>query len=250
MGHRALLNSSPNAKFPATEEQLRVMSELPGRAFQADGFVPIFWLAMFGTDDVRDTPSPHLVCSKRNALNTLDRRRSGIERLVGPRFAQLLVQFVDLIQAEMGPYLIVRLDELAGASDNIDDFDDALRAALLAMGSLTMATQKPTPAVQAVFASFCGMAKGWQKKDHATTIVSGEATGWPETPEESAWRQAIAGHPTEDFLPFDVTAQLGAGDLVRHPKFGDGVVTEVRGPEKAEILFQAGSKTLACNKAG
>lgn len=246
MGHHAYLGSSPFPELPATEEELRVITEHPGRAFTADGFVPIFWLAMFGTDDVGEDPAPHLVRSKKDALATLERRRTGIELLVGPRFSQLLAQFVDLVEAEMGPYILVRLGDLAARSESPDDFAAELRAALMAIGVLTMAREKATPAVQKVLASFCALEKGWAKKDNATTRVSGEAPGWPETPEESTWRRALLGHPPEDFKAFGVNVALVPGDLVKHEKFGNGIVTSMRGPEKAEILFRAGPKTLAC----
>lgn len=246
MAHRVYMGSSPFPELPATEEELRVITEHPGRAFTADGFVPIFWLAMFGTDDVGEDPAPHLVRSKKDALASLDRRHSGLALLLGPRFTQLMAQFIDLVEAEMGPYILVRLGELAARSESPDDFSAELRAALMALGALTMAREKATPAVQKVLASFCGLEKGWQKKENATTRVSGEAPGWPETPAEAEWRRAIQGHKPEDFKAFGVSVALVPGDLVKHEKFGDGVVTSMRGPEKAEILFRAGPKTLAC----
>ena len=61
----------------------------------------------------------------------------------------------------------------------------------------------------------------------------------------STWERAIAGQPTNAFKPYSVKSLLGQGELVRHPKFGDGVVARVIDRAKVEILFQDGTRTMA-----
>lgn len=61
----------------------------------------------------------------------------------------------------------------------------------------------------------------------------------------STWEKAIAGQPTGAFKPYSVKLLLGQGELVRHPKFGDGVVARVIDRAKVEILFQDGPRTMA-----
>lgn len=61
----------------------------------------------------------------------------------------------------------------------------------------------------------------------------------------SSWEKAIAGQPTGAFKPYSVKVLFGAGELVRHPKFGDGVVARVIDRAKVEILFQDGPRTMA-----
>jgi len=61
----------------------------------------------------------------------------------------------------------------------------------------------------------------------------------------SSWEKAIAGQPTSAFKPYSVKVLFGAGELVRHPKFGDGVVARVIDRAKVEILFQDGPRTMA-----
>src|SRR4051812_24503174 len=41
---------------------------------------------------------------------------------------------------------------------------------------------------------------------------------------QQAWEHAIAGQPAGAFKAYRVTNTFGAGELLRHPKFGDGVV--------------------------
>lgn len=59
------------------------------------------------------------------------------------------------------------------------------------------------------------------------------------------WEKAIAGQPTGAFKPYSVKGLFGQGELVRHSKFGDGVVARVIDRAKVEILFQDGPRTMA-----
>lgn len=61
----------------------------------------------------------------------------------------------------------------------------------------------------------------------------------------SNWEKAIAGQPTGAFKAYSVKSAFGAGELVRHPKFGDGVVSKVIDRAKIEVLFQDGIRTMA-----
>ena len=51
-----------------------------------------------------------------------------------------------------------------------------------------------------------------------------------------------SGRPTRGYDPRTVYA---AGDVVRHPNFGVGVVMVLAGPQKMEVAFEAGQKLLA-----
>ena len=60
----------------------------------------------------------------------------------------------------------------------------------------------------------------------------------------ATWESAIAGTGTEDFTPYRIDLQLAEGQLLRHKKFGDGVVAELLEGGKANVIFEAGPKTL------
>lgn len=63
---------------------------------------------------------------------------------------------------------------------------------------------------------------------------------------EQQWEQAIAGKLASEFRPYGVKNTFVAGDVIRHSKFGDGVVTRVLDQKKIEVLFKEGdTKTLA-----
>jgi hypothetical protein len=60
-----------------------------------------------------------------------------------------------------------------------------------------------------------------------------------------AWEKAIAGQPISAFKSYRVNLVLSEGELVRHPKFGDGVVAKVIDQGKVEILFKDGPRMMA-----
>jgi hypothetical protein len=61
----------------------------------------------------------------------------------------------------------------------------------------------------------------------------------------ASWEHAIAGQPTTAFKPYRISVTFSVGDLVRHSKFGDGVVQKILDPTKVEILFKDGARTMA-----
>jgi hypothetical protein len=62
---------------------------------------------------------------------------------------------------------------------------------------------------------------------------------------EKSWEHAVTGRLVGDFIKYNVKTQFKVGDLVKHPKFGDGVVTQVIDAHKVEILFKDEPRKLA-----
>lgn len=63
---------------------------------------------------------------------------------------------------------------------------------------------------------------------------------------EQQWQEAInTSYGVRK--PYTMTVNLSLGDIIEHPKFGDGVVQELFPPDKAEILFREGIKLLKCS---
>ncbi len=62
---------------------------------------------------------------------------------------------------------------------------------------------------------------------------------------EQSWEKAIAGRGVNEFKTYNVGGTFEPGDLVRHKKFGDGVVTRVIDAHKVEVLFRDEARTLA-----
>lgn len=62
---------------------------------------------------------------------------------------------------------------------------------------------------------------------------------------EKTWERATVGKALAEFKRYDVGATFREGDLVRHTKFGDGVVTRVLDARKVEVMFRDETRTLA-----
>jgi hypothetical protein len=62
---------------------------------------------------------------------------------------------------------------------------------------------------------------------------------------ERSWEKAIAGKAVSEFKNYRVDQMFNEGDLIRHKKFGDGVVVRILDPKKVEILFKDEPRTLA-----
>ncbi len=61
----------------------------------------------------------------------------------------------------------------------------------------------------------------------------------------SDWEQRIAGQPVTAFARYSMSRKYTEGELVHHPKFGDGYVALVLEGNKVSIVFKDGAKTLA-----
>jgi hypothetical protein len=66
-----------------------------------------------------------------------------------------------------------------------------------------------------------------------------------EADHRNIWEKAIAGKAMGDFVNYRISNTFEQGDLVRHSKFGDGVVTRVIDIRKVEVLFKDEARTLA-----
>lgn len=62
---------------------------------------------------------------------------------------------------------------------------------------------------------------------------------------EKSWEKATLGKTASEFKSYRVDETFSEGELVRHKKFGDGVVTRILDPKKVEILFKDEPRTLA-----
>lgn len=62
---------------------------------------------------------------------------------------------------------------------------------------------------------------------------------------EKSWEKAVSGKAVNEFKAYRVDQMFNEGDLIRHKKFGDGIVTRILDPKKVEILFKDEPRTLA-----
>jgi hypothetical protein len=62
---------------------------------------------------------------------------------------------------------------------------------------------------------------------------------------EQSWERAVTGKLVSDFIKYNAKESFKVGDLIKHTKFGDGVVINVIDAHKIEILFRDEPRKLA-----
>jgi hypothetical protein len=67
---------------------------------------------------------------------------------------------------------------------------------------------------------------------------------------EVTWQKAIAGRAMSDFTAYKMSGVFEDGQLIKHKKFGDGVVLRIVDATKVEVLFQDQARTLAHSQPG
>lgn len=75
--------------------------------------------------------------------------------------------------------------------------------------------------------------------------TSKAATAKTERGARQSWEKAIAGQPPTAFKGYSIKQSFSDGELIRHSKFGDGVVARVIDATKVEVLFEDGPRTMA-----
>jgi hypothetical protein len=61
----------------------------------------------------------------------------------------------------------------------------------------------------------------------------------------SAWAAQTLGKAVDAFTRYSMDEKLAVGQLILHPKFGEGYVESVREDDKVSIMFRDGRRTLA-----
>ena len=62
------------------------------------------------------------------------------------------------------------------------------------------------------------------------------------------YEDVIKGHDLSKAQKYSIKTELTTNDVVDHPKFGVGLVVEIREGNKAHVAFPDGSKVLAHNR--
>lgn len=62
---------------------------------------------------------------------------------------------------------------------------------------------------------------------------------------QEKWRQYVLPQ-AHKARPYSLNVELSVNDIVEHSSFGIGIVCSLCPPDKAEILFEEGSKNLRC----
>lgn len=62
------------------------------------------------------------------------------------------------------------------------------------------------------------------------------------------WEEALEGKDVTQPKTYAMDAEFAADDVLSHPTFGIGLITEIRAEGRMEVLFKDGPKLLVCNR--
>ncbi len=79
----------------------------------------------------------------------------------------------------------------------------------------------------------------------ATTTKAGKISAKTAEELQQKWQKAVASNPATP-VAYSMTSELFLANLVDHPVFGMGMVIDVFPPNKVDILFEEGIKSLRC----
>jgi hypothetical protein len=82
---------------------------------------------------------------------------------------------------------------------------------------------------------------GRSSKKSATGKGSGSGGG---TSSAREWQANVANKDSTEFLPYSIHKTFEVGQLVNHPKFGEGFVKEALTAQKMSVVFRDGQRTL------
>jgi len=78
--------------------------------------------------------------------------------------------------------------------------------------------------------------------------VRAAARAREEAERYGTWASHTLGKAVDAFTRYSVEAKLMTGQLILHPKFGEGYVEGVREDDKVSVMFRDGRRTLAHRK--
>lgn len=85
------------------------------------------------------------------------------------------------------------------------------------------------------------VSRGPRSRDAEARPFSLSASEPVEPPK--SWDESVSGQPEDEFVSYSFKATLTEGALIRHAKFGKGVVRKIEG-KRAVVLFEDGEKKL------
>ena len=71
-------------------------------------------------------------------------------------------------------------------------------------------------------------------------------TADPKVAEQEEWQSLKADIEAKPAVDYAMTTAFKVGSVMKHPKFGLGVVQSSLGPGKVEVLFEDGRKKMRC----
>ncbi|HUK91248.1 MAG TPA: hypothetical protein VLZ81_12660 [Blastocatellia bacterium] len=110
----------------------------------------------------------------------------------------------------------------------------------------TVAAMEADGSVKKVSCTMCGSYHNY-KLPKVASEGNGKVTKTGTRKSRSATSIDSLLDPSRPAKPYSMSGSFSAGDLINHPSFGLGAVELTRPPNKMEVIFREGRKTLVHN---
>jgi hypothetical protein len=94
-----------------------------------------------------------------------------------------------------------------------------------------------------------GAAAPKASKRKSAAVKAEEAEAAKGVAVEIEWKRLMHEGSKAARVKYSPKAKLSLGDVIEHPSFGEGVVTRIQHPDKAEIIFQNDVKLLVHSRS-
>jgi hypothetical protein len=235
MANCAYLAHAPTVEVAL--QQARENRRASKQSLDAKYSIPSLWLAAFEPADCTridgSTARWTALCAPTYAcLARLSRRRHAVLDVIGPQWAGLYDALWARLNERFRPVICIHSEEIY-ATLGFDEIDADVQQRLATFAEAdrgAIVRREPLNELRAARYS----------RDVATSLVGSDAAGWP--PAESP--SPAPAHVPDGIRPYAASIELRGGDLVRHVKFGDGLVVRVLDARKVEVLFADEARTL------
>lgn len=68
----------------------------------------------------------------------------------------------------------------------------------------------------------------------------------PKIAQKKEWQELQPGMNSKQAIDYSMTTAFKVGTLMNHPVFGLGIVQQLGGPRKIQVLFEDGKKIMRC----
>ena len=154
----------------------------------------------------------------------------------------------DYITAKCG-----RCNDITGHVVMVVIDGEIIKVECKACGSIHKYRDKTPSTVKRTTSTSVRHVKAGQPREHAREVGRQPSPRYSSAPKvtksakaEQAWNEAMLRHSGEDPIPYSMTGSYAKSALVEHGIFGKGEVISVTSPDKMDVLFQEGLKTLRC----
>ena len=200
---------------PPAEGDWHAFGERSGTEYEAAYCIPLYWLCLFGAEDIRLARTQaeddeeardyaYLVCERQAGLARLQARAAALQGPLGLERHALYLEWMARIAQEPFSHVLVRTEEL-DAMDEEGQFQQELRTALMDLDvACNTVIVTGELVVSPALANLAGFPNPPELQHYDAFVLAGAANSserWP-TPFAPVLQQPAAEHPSSPWWKF------------------------------------------------